>query len=563
MCSNSTVGSAISSVLWPKVEPSGELPQLPRTQRALGAFYTPSVAASFMAAWALRGDSERAIEPSMGDGQFLRALGLHAERVGHRGVELWGVELDQVAYRETVGGGIVAPERAILGDFLEVEPFPVDVAIGNPPYVRLRHLPRVEADRARLIGSQELGSQIDPAGSVWLPFVTHATSFLKNGGRLAFVLPLELTYVRYAKPLWRFLGARFESLRVVRVHERLFPDLLQDVVILLADGRGSMTSTVQYDCFERRSDLLDGHPSITAQIDLGRILGDERPFMEALLARDLCDLLGGRLSEIASPLREKVTWNIGYVSGDKAFFHPRPEAITEFALSKHSLTPAISSGRLATKHGLMTAGIPRGATQQLFLPDSDALTLGVGERRYIRHGEAAGVQHRYKCRIRDPWYVTPGVRAPDLVMPVFSDRPILLVNDGRFAVSNSMLAGYLRADSAESIAAAWYTSLTMLQIELRVHSLGGGVLVMVPSEAGAIRTVERGSIEALAEIDGDLRCGAFDQAYERGDRSTLQGLYRLTSQEIELLRDGIDSLRRWRRSGRGPRSTPRERSRSS
>ena len=53
MCSNMWVGSAISSVLWPEVEPRGDLPQVPRTQRSLGAFYTPSVAASFMAAWAL------------------------------------------------------------------------------------------------------------------------------------------------------------------------------------------------------------------------------------------------------------------------------------------------------------------------------------------------------------------------------------------------------------------------------------------------------------------------------------------------------------------------------
>lgn len=552
MCSNRRVGSAISSTLWPEVEPRDDLPLLPRTQRSLGAFYTPSVAASFMAAWALRCDGERAIEPSMGDGQFLRALGIQAQRVGFEGVDLWGVELDQVAYRETVGGGIIAPERAILGDFLDVHPFPVDIAIGNPPYVRLRHLPRVEAARAVQIATHELGERVDPAASIWLPFVTHATGFLNDGGRLAFVLPLELTYVRYAKPLWRFLGANFASLRVARVHERLFTDLLQDVVILLAEGHGSTTSSVRYDCYERRMDLLDGSPSITSHIELGRVLGEERPFTEALLPRDLRDLLEARLDEITTPMREKVAWNIGYVSGDKAFFHPKPDAIAEFALSKHSLTPAISSGRLATKHGLMTAGLPSSATQQLFLPDSDVSALGEGERRYIKYGEAVGVQHRYKCRIRDPWYVTPGVRAPDLLMPVFSDRPILLINDGGFAVSNSMLAGYIRADTAKSIAAAWYTSLTILQIELRVHSLGGGVLVMVPGEAGAIRTVKNGAAEGLADIDVDLRCGALDRAYQRGDHSTLQGLYRLTSHEIDLLRDGIDSLRRWRRSGSGP-----------
>lgn len=539
----------MAPVLWPDVDSHSELLQPPRTQRQLGAFYTPSQAASFMARWALRRDDERVIEPSMGDGQFLRAITIQAERAGYRGGALWGVELDQATYRETVGGGVVESERAILGDFLQVEPFPVDIAIGNPPYVRLRHLPSVESDRARLIGSLGMGAQMDPAGSIWLPFVIHATHFLSDRGRLAFVLPFDLTYVRYAKPLWRFLGRKFGSLRVVRVYERLFPELLQDVVILLADERGSTTSAVQYDCFERRSDLLDGFPSISSQLDLERVVGDERPFMEALLPRDLRALLDGRLREITRPMRDRVIWNIGYVSGDKTFFHPGADSITDFALPMSSLVPAISSGRRATKHGLMTADLPNSATQQLYLPPADASRLTDGERKYIEHGRTTGVHRRYKCRIRDPWYVTPGVRSPDIVMPVFADRPILLVNDGRFAVSNSMLAGYVRAGSAEHVAASWYTSLTLLQIELGVHSLGGGVLVMVPREAGAIRTVEHASIGALAEIDRDLRLGAFERAYEHGDDSTLQGVHGLSSADVQMLRDGIEILRRWRRSG--------------
>ena len=95
-----------------------------------------------MARWAIRRDGELVIEPSMGDGQFLRAIEIQAARAGLHGIESWGVELDQPTHRETVGGGAVEPERAILSDFLEVDLFPVDVVIGDPPYARLRHLPR-------------------------------------------------------------------------------------------------------------------------------------------------------------------------------------------------------------------------------------------------------------------------------------------------------------------------------------------------------------------------------------------------------------------------------------
>lgn len=197
----------------------------------------------------------------------------------------------------------------------------------------------------------------------------------------------------------------------------------------------------------------------------------------------------------------------------------------------------------------MTAGLPGSASQQLFLPPADTSRLTDGDRTYIEHGRATDVHRRYKCRIRDLWYVTPGVRTPDVVMPVFADRPVLLVNDGGFATSNSMLAGYLRTGSAKHLAAAWYTSLTLLQIELSVHSLGGGVLVMVPREAGAIRIPRVASIESLSDIDGDLRAGAFEGAYERGDASTLQGIYLISSEDIQSVRQGIDVLRRWRRSG--------------
>jgi len=485
----------------------------------------------------------------MGDGQFLRAVAVRAERSGLRGTETWGVELDEPTFRDAVAGAVVEPERAILGDFLQVEPFPVDVAIGNPPYVRLRHLPAHEAAVGRHVASAGMGEDMDPAGSIWLPFVVHATQFLSDGGRLAFVLPLDLTYVRYAKPLWRFLGRRFGGLRLVRVRERLFPDLLQDVVILLADACGSTTSSVVYEVYERRSDLLAGSPAIRAEIGLAEVAGEGRPFMEALLPRDLRAILRGKILDVTTPMRDRVTWNIGYVSGDKTFFHPTVDSARAFDLPPSSLVPALASGRRATKHGLNTAGLPASASQQLFLPPADASRLSEGDRAYVEHGRATDVHRRYKCRIRDPWYVTPGVRIPDVVMPVFADRPVMLVNDGGLAASNSMLAGFVRTGSAEDAAAAWYTSLTLLQIELNVHSLGGGVLVMVPREAGAIRIARTASRGSFVEIDGDLRAGEIETAYERGDHPTLRLNSGLSKAEVDLVREGVHILRRWRRSG--------------
>ena len=40
-----------------------------------------------MARWAIRRDGERVIEPSMGDGQFFRAIEIQAARAGLHGIE--------------------------------------------------------------------------------------------------------------------------------------------------------------------------------------------------------------------------------------------------------------------------------------------------------------------------------------------------------------------------------------------------------------------------------------------------------------------------------------------
>ena len=115
-------------------------------------------------------------------------------------------------------------------DFLAVPPQPVDAVLGNPPYVRLRQLPAPQQALALQTALTATGEPMDPAGSLWMPFLQHALEFLKPGGRLGFVLPYDFTYVRYARPLWQLLGRRFGSLRVIRTHERLFGDIYQEVL---------------------------------------------------------------------------------------------------------------------------------------------------------------------------------------------------------------------------------------------------------------------------------------------------------------------------------------------
>jgi hypothetical protein len=536
---------------------STKLPARPTT-KLLGAYYTADLATEFMARWAIRTSQDRVLEPCFGDGAFLKAVIRMSLERGFDQVKVFGVEMAEAAFRDAVAGGTILLADATMDDFLKTRPFPVDVVIGNPPYVRLRHLPASQAARAMRIACEALGEPMKSSGSLWMPFVLHAIQFLVVGGRLAFVLPYDMTYVRYARPLWHYFGKRFSSLQVLRIHERLFPDIMQDVVILCADGFGGTTNTVRFSAFERKVDFISGNSSADEELALSAIVNGARPFVRALLPNDLRELLDDRLEKATYPIREVCSFNIGYVSAHKTFFHPPQSVIDKFRIPDSSLRPTVTSSRQLSGVGVLTSSIDRASQEFLFRPLGKPSTA---EQRYIQHGEDLGVDRRYKCRNREPWYKVPDVRVPDLILSVFGERPIMLLNDGRLVATNSLLCGFMRRGSPESLLEAWYTSLAHLYCELHVHSLGGGVFVLVPRETGDIRVPRFQALpeKYLSDLHSVVRRFGTEKAYSFGDETILKGKLGLNDRDLDVIRQGVIQLRRWRApNGNGPIKSPED-----
>ena len=521
-------------------------------RKRLGAFYTPHNAAHALAHWALRHDGDRILEPSFGDGVFLSALRDVVRERRLKDVSISGVELDQVAYSTAVARDLLPMESAFRSDFLAVKPFPVDGVVGNPPYVRLRALPKTQAKRALKSTEALLGTQMDPSGSTWMPFVLHSLAFLRKGGRLAFVLPYDFTYVRYARVLWDVLSQSFGNLRIARVHERVFPEILQEVVLLFADDYGSSTTTVDFQAYERVADFLHERPTIRCELSISDLVEGRKVFVEALLPQTVRDLVAERdKAEFSLQLSRRSTVRIGYVSGDKSFFHPVPETVDRYSLQRTHLLPALTSTRTLRGLGIHTSAIDESDCDLLFLP-SCADEMTDGERRYIESGKSSGVADGFKCRTRDPWFIVPDVKKPDLVLSVFSERPILIDNDQGLVASNSLLCLYLSDPTTRlEMASAWYTPWTLLSCELEVHSLGGGVMVLVPREAGNIKLPSKMRFdgEHIAAIDSALRGGSVESAYHVGDQA-LSTAWGLTKAEVDSLWDGIAQLTHWRTSAR-------------
>lgn len=516
----------------------------PRTaEREAGRYFTPDLAADCMTRWAVRAEGDVILEPSVGDGQFALAVQRYGRSRGWKKLVLHACELDSDVAAKAVASGAVDSSYLHVGDFLGNVALPkVDVVIGNPPFVRVRELDAVLKANALSASKRAMGVQMDKSGSVWMSFVAKATSLLKEGGRLAFVLPLDFTYVRYARPLWQYLSKMFGTLSVLRVKQRVFSDILQNVLILFADRKGGATDTIRFIARDALSDDFDVDGAPNVAVSVADVVAGERVFQRALLSRDTLGVLN-ELTSHSTAADKRVKFSIGYVSGNKSYFHPSSAQQELYGLPDVSLLPTVESSRQLFGAGVGTSSIP--VTAKLWAPKAE---LTESERRYVAYGERQGVDMAYKCRIRSPWYRVPGVRSPDVLLTAFSDRPRLYLNDASWVASNSVLCGYLRkGESALRLLASWYTPLTLLTSELQIHSLGGGVMIAVPREADSVRILTEKSSGELnySGLDSALRSNDVLSAYRTGEPAIID---LVGTEGLELVYAGVSELEAWRKS---------------
>ena len=489
------------------------------TRRATGSYYTSADTAQYMADWLVSEKHLNVLEPTAGDGIFIDSLMVCA-KLHNLTLNITAVELEKKAFESIKSRKEI---KAIHSDFHLFNSPPVDAIIGNPPFVRFRHLSKESLLAAENAGRAVVGKDLDISGSIWLSIILHSIQSIKLNGKIAFVIPSDAVYVRYARPFWKYVCNHFGKVRVVRCKERLFPDILQDVVLLFADSSGQSTHSVLCEDFLTFEDVKKSKPIGVNVIPVNEIIAGDKPFMKAHLSKNDRQWLEN-VEQKCQKAIEIVKFNIGYVSGNKKYFHPSDEVINEYSLPKSSLKNSVVTARKLSKAGYVTSELTEGL-EKVWLPNTGKLTTG--EKKYIEYGEGLKYDSGHKTGGRNPWFVIPGVVIPDLMLTVFGELPRLLINDASLPGSNSILIGRFKEQfSTDEFLMLWYSSITRLGIELAVHSLGGGVLVMVPREGDAVMMPKpvgkKVPIMLLKNLKKYLELNDLQSAYEIGDQYLLQ-----------------------------------------
>jgi adenine-specific DNA-methyltransferase len=544
----------------------GSAPSVSRRQKELGAFYTPPEMARVLTAWALRDSSDTALDPSFGGLVFLEAARDRLEHLGARHTEianqLYGIDLDDDAHRLARERDWLDldPDNFVERDFFSVEPSElpsIDALIGNPPYIRYQEFNGTAA-LARQVALRA-GVRLTRLASSWAPFVVHATSFVAPGGRFAQVLPGELMHAQYAQEVVKFLRREYKRVFVAVFEERVFPGALEDVVLLFADGRGApgeadvcVIPCTTLDDVENRLEVADKSPGAQLASGQGRLLSQLVP-VEAQLLYDQLSTASGvrRLGSIASV-------DIGIVTGANEFFVLTEAAADE--LHPDLVTPAVTKAAqvagaklsIRDHRGLLKSG-QRGL---MLVADAAASTKALRSiRAHVARGEEMGLDERYKCRIREPWWALPVPRqgAADLLLTYCSnEHPRLALNEAKVLSTNTIHGVRMSSDvDAETLAAGFYNSLTLLSAELEGRSYGGGVLKLEPTEAERLLLPPLSSDLAalLPAVDQAIRARDVEAAADLVDPVVLTPLG-LGTNEISVLRAARRQLH-IRRKNRG------------
>ena len=474
-----------------------------QARKARGAFFTPQPIARFLVQWAVRARSDTIFEPSCGEAAFLleavsRLRSLGADAIDSEQIQGTDIDAPSVEGARDLLATLGATGSLAVGDFFDIEPaHHFSAVIGNPPYVRYQAFTGAERSKG-LKAALAQGVRLTALASSWAAFVVNATAFLAPGGRLALVLPAELLSVNYAAPVRRFLMRRFAHIRLVLFEERIFPGVMEEVLLLLAEGQGP---TDHCDLVQTKnvSTLSSMHGQKWTPADA------EDKWVAGLLPSDAASLYA-RLAagDTYAPLAYWGEANLGMVTGNNRYFALSTSQAREFGLGASELLPICPPGSrhlrgLGFTDKAWRDMLAAGSAGYLFDPDPAQPSKAAGA--YITAGEQNSVHTAYKCRNRSPWWKVPRVPIPDAFFTYMNhDAPRIVANRARVAYLNSIhgivFAKEHRQLALDLLPIAALNTLTLLGAELVGRAYGGGLLKLEPREAGRLPVPSRELLEA-------------------------------------------------------------------
>lgn len=534
-----------------------------RQQKLRGGYYTPVPLAAFLARWAIRTGTERVLEPSAGDGNFLlAALDQLSDDASVVAVE---IEPDEVRSAQNRLDGRHNRIEWFCGDFFEIydqltQKPKFDIAIGNPPFIRFQHFDASSREKA-FHHLRMAGYKPTKLANAWVAFVELCMELLAENGRLAMVVPAEILQVKYASELRSRLSKQFEHIVLVSFRKLVFPEIQQEVVLLLAEGKRQQLGkpsdihTIEFEdgaALIARGDLTDAVAHLPAKHTRNGM-----KWTALFLSRDAFSALDEAEQSVKlTPLGKLAEVDVGIVTGRNSFF-VLPKSKREELCVQSVSVPIIGRTSALTSILFNSDDFESYTTQHpaylLHLSGVAQSTFPTALINYIQEGEAEEVHKGYKCRIRKRWVDVPSVFVPQAFLyRQIHKYPLLVVNNAGVTSTDTIHRVRIKPNiNVKLLAGCFFNSLTMAWAEVCGRSYGGGVLELEPREAEElpIPYAEHLSLD-IEKVDTLLRQGQHLAALDYVDSVVLKGFLGFDDSMITNIRlawTELSSRRHYRR----------------
>jgi adenine-specific DNA-methyltransferase len=394
------------------IAPEAQLERLKAREERyrLGQFFTPPAIAEFMAEAVRDVEPEKVLDPGVGGGVLLRAVGQVPRR--------FGLDVDPLAV-ELASSSLDGDVELAVGDFLDPVAWPLsverfDAIIANPPYVRHHNLSAAHKALAQRYSAQ-FHLKVSSLSGSYVYFFLEALQRLNDGGRLVFITPTEFLDVRYGSAVKSALldACEIDEVLVLEMDELAFNGVLTTSAITVATKTPNPSR--HYNLTEAKMNGgVERARTVELSADAAPAYLPWTPFLPSRAER-IVSLVEGRTAKLGDYARVRR----GIATGDNSFFCLARSEADEWGIEPEYLVPVVVGAKDLPSSGVLdeafrTERIAAGARAfLLFCHEPKNALLGKNVLRYIEHGESLGLPERFNCRTRSPWYGVEPVPPPD------------------------------------------------------------------------------------------------------------------------------------------------------
>jgi len=445
-----------------------------------------------------------------------------------------------------------------------------DAVVANPPYVRQEDLfPSKEHFREHLKSAEfrdtnnrtpyfDGDKKLSARSDLYVYFITHATQFLRDGGRLGFIVPSKWMNVKYGAALQEFLYDHYRIDAVVGFRLRVFEDALVDSVLILAERaedeeerRENVVNFVRINEEMSAPDIVDtatfdyavpedaymkiySRPNYrTTSVRQSYLMDEDRDKIEPYLFAPnvYIQLLE---NEKTVPLNSLGSVSRGETTGANAFFFIDEDDARTLGTDDRFLQPALKSIRQIEEGDVLTED----STDRYLLDVHDYVEevrqMGNEEmtadtvkralsrdgydslREYIEQGEAEEYHERRTCATRKVWFDLGELNRPEIIHPgFFNERIFAALNKDRLPVSDVIQCAELDNGIPDRTVMAILSSTVYKgTLECWGRREGGGALKVVTYELSSVPVPDVREMSDKTRAD---LADAYDNYLETGD----------------------------------------------